>query len=318
MQSSQFVALSVKRSLIVIFASAFLATVSLLATQKAQAPAPSSTLDRIRQANTFRVGYYADAGPLSYQDDSGRPAGYAIELCQQIANDLKAELNLPTMTVEFVLVTGVNRYALLQQHTLDLLCGPSVETFSRRKEVSFSLPIFMGGVGALLRADAPAQIRETLSGHEPPMRPQLRGAVGLALHKRTFSAVPGTTTMPWLNAKLNEFKIDATVVPVENYRIGRQRVLDRTVDVLFGEQSLLLDLKKNSPSSKDLIVLDRRFTYEALGFALARDEDDFRLLVDESLSRLSRSGQTQSLYRKYFGEPDDNALAFFRLNTVPE
>jgi ABC-type amino acid transport substrate-binding protein len=316
MQIARFVALAMKRSLIVVFVSALLAAVSVLATQKAQAPA--LTLDRIRQTNTLRVGYYADAGPLSYQDDSGRPAGYAVELCQQIANDLKAELNLPTMSVEFVLVTGSDRFALLQQGKLDLLCGPSVETFARRKEVSFSIPIFMGGVGALLRDDAPAQLRETLAGHEPPLRPQLRGAVGLALHKRTFSAGPGTTTMPWLSAKLNEFKIDAKIVPVENFRVGLQHVLDRTTDVLFAEQSVLLDLKKNSPSSKDLIVLDRRFTYEPLGFALARDDDDFRLVVDESLSRLSRSGETQSLYRKYFGEPDDNALAFFRLNTVPE
>jgi ABC-type amino acid transport substrate-binding protein len=316
MQFARFVALSVKRSLMLVFVSALLAAASLLATQKGQAPA--LTLDRIRQTSTLRLGYYADAGPFSYQDESGKPAGYAIDLCQQIANDLKTELNLPTMAVELVLVTGSDRFALLQQGKLDLLCGPSVETFARRKEVSFSIPIFMGGIGALLRSDAPAQLRETLSGHEPPLRPQLRGAVGLALQKRTFSAVPGTTAMPWLNAKLNEFKIDAKVVPVENFRIGVQHVLDRTTDVLFAEQSVLLDLKRNSPSSKNLLVLDRRFTYEPLAFALARDDDNFRLLVDESLSRLSRSGQTQSLYRKYFGEPDGNALVFFRLNTVPE
>lgn len=316
MQFARFAGLTVKRSLIAVFVSALLAAASLLATQKAQAPV--LTLDRIRQTNTLHVGYYADAGPFSYQDESGKPAGYAIELCNKIANDLKNELNLPTIAVEFTLVTGSDRYALLQQGKVDLLCGPSVETFTRRKEVSFSIPIFMGGIGALLRTDAPAQLRETLSGYEAPLRPQLRGAVGLALHKRTFSAVPGTTAMPWLSAKLSEFKIDANVVPVENFRVGVQHVLDRTTDVLFAEQSVLLDLKKNSPSSKDLIVLDRRFTYEPLGLALARDDDDFRLVVDESLSRLSRSGQTQSLYRKYFGELDDNALAFFWLNTVPE
>jgi ABC-type amino acid transport substrate-binding protein len=316
MQFARFAALTVKRSVIVIFVSAFLAALSLLATQKAQSP--TLTLDRIRQTSTLHLGYYADAGPFSYQDESGNPAGYAIDLCRKMANDIKTELNIPAMAVEFVSVTGSDRFALLRQGKLDLLCGPSVETFTRRKEVSFSSPIFMGGIGALLRSDAPAQLRETLSGHELPLRPQLRGAVGLALQKRTFSAVPGTTAMPWLSAKLNEFKIDAKVVPVENFSVGLQHVLDRTTDVLFAEQSVLLDLKKNSPSSKDLLVLDRRFTYEPLAFALARGDDDFRLLVDESLSKLSRSGQTQSLYRKYFGEPDDNALAFFRLNTVPE
>jgi ABC-type amino acid transport substrate-binding protein len=278
----------------------------------------SGTLDRVRQTDTLRLGYYADAGPFSYQDQSGNPAGYAIELCKAIANDLKSALNLPAMVVDFVLVTGTDRFSQLEQGKVDLLCGPSVETLARRKDVSFSVPIFMGGIGAIVREDAPAQLRETLSGREPPLRPQLRGAVGLALHKRTFSAVPGTTAMTWLNSKIKEFKIDATILPVDNFRAGVQQVLDRTADVMFAEQSVLLDLKKHSPSSKDLMVLDRHFTSEPLAFALAKDNDDFRRLVDESLNSLSKSGGIQSLYRNFFGEPDENALAFFRLNTVPE
>jgi putrescine:ornithine antiporter len=95
-------------------------------------------------------------------------------------------------------------------------------------------------------------------------------------------------------------------------------VLDRTTDVLFGERSILLDAAKNSSGFRDLLVLDRRFTYEPFAFALARDDDDFRLLVDRSLSSLNRSGETQSLYRQFFGEPDENTLAFFRLNTLHE
>lgn len=278
----------------------------------------TGTLDRVRQENTLRLGYYADAGPFSYQDSSGKPAGYAIELCKSIANDLKTALNQPLMQIEFVLVTGTDRFSMLQQGRIDLLCGPSVETFARRREVSFSAPIFMGGVGAIVRTDSPALLRETLAGKEPPLRPQLRGAVGLALHKRTFSAVPGTTAMTWLNSRITELKIDAAVVPVDNFREGIQQVLDRKTDVMFAEQSVLLDLKKNNPSSNDLLVIDRHFTYEPLAFALAKDDDDFRLLVDQSLNALSKSGQAQSLYRTFFGEPDENALAFFRLSIIPE
>ena len=83
-------------------------------------------------------------------------------------------------------------------------------------------------------------------------------------------------------------------------------MLDRTSDVLFGERSILLDARKRSPSGRELIVLDRLFTYEPLALALSRDDEDFRLEVDQSLSNLSRSGAIQLIYRKYFGEPDDN------------
>ena len=294
-----------------LFAASF-----LLSADKIRAPA--DTLARVRQTGTFRLGYYADAGPFSYQDAGGKPAGYAISLCQQIANDLKNEIGLPNLDVEFVLVTGADRFDAVRQGKVDLLCGPSIETFTRRKQVSFSIPIFPAGLAALVRADAPAQIRDVLSGREPPYRPLWRGSIGLALQNRTFSAVTSTTALNWLSSKLDEFKIDAKIVPVESHDQGVQRVLNRSSDVLFGERSILLDAKKRNPAGRDLIVLDRLFTYEPLAFALALGNEDLRLLVDKSLSSLSRSGETQNLYKRFFGEPDENALTFFRLNTIAD
>ena len=51
--------------------------------------------------------------------------------------------------------------------------------------------------------------------------------------------------------------------------------------------------------------------------ALGRD-DEFRLLVDGAISQVYRSGEIEKLYVKYFGEPDESALTFFRWNTLPE
>jgi ABC-type amino acid transport substrate-binding protein len=173
-------------------------------------------------------------------------------------------------------------------------------------------------LGALVRADAPAQIRDVLSGHEPPYRPLWRASMGLALQNRTFSAVTHTTALTWLTSKLDEFKIEARIVPVDSHDEGVERVLHRTSDVLFGERSILLDTKKSNPEGKDLMVLDRLFTFEPFAFALVRDDEDLRLLVDRSLSNLIRSGQIQSLYKQFFGEPDESTLRFFRMNAIPE
>ena len=316
MQLTRLLKLGGYRSGMATIAFALLAPTLLPSADKVQAS--PDTLARVRQTNTLRLGYYADAGPFSYQDEAGKPAGYVVELCQEIAKDFKAELGLPTLPIEFVLVTGSDRFEAVGQGKVDLLCGPSVETLARRKEMSYSIPIFPAGLGALMRADGPAQVREILSGHEPPYRPLWRASIGLGLQKRTFSAVTNTTGLSWLTGKLGEFKIDAKVVPVASHDEGVQRVLNRTSDVLFGERSILLDAKKRNASGADLVVLDRLFTYEPFALALARDDDDFRLLVDESLGRLTRSGQIQSLYKRFFGEPDESTLTFFRLSAVPE
>jgi ABC-type amino acid transport substrate-binding protein len=316
MQITRSFTLDKYRFWIVTLALTMIPPVFLLSADNAQAP--TDTLARVRQTGTLKLGYYADAGPFSYRDETGKPAGYAISLCQQVANDLKAEMGVPNLDVEFVLVTGADRFDAIKQGRVDLICGPSVETFARRREVSFSIPIFPAGLAALVRTDAPAQIREVLEGHEPPYRPLWRASIGLALQHRTFSAVSNTTALNWLTSKRDQFKIDARIIPVESHDQGVQRVLDRTSDVLFGERSILLDAKKRNPAGQDLLVLDRLFTYEPLSLALARGNDDLRLLVDQSLSKLSRSGETQNLYRRYFGELDENALMFFRLNTVAD
>jgi len=88
--------------------------------------------------------------------------------------------------------------------------------------------------------------------------------------------------------------------------------------VLFGDRAILLDAAARSSSAHDLVVLTRQFTYEPLALASARGDDDFRLLVDRTLSRLYRSGEIAGIYTSFFGEPDANALAFFGFVALPE
>ena len=64
-----------------------------------------------------------------------------------------------------------------------------------------------------------------------------------------------------------------------------------------------------------IVLLDRRFTRESFALALARNDDDFRLLVDRALSKLYASPDFQALYRKWFGEFDEGARQFFLWNT---
>jgi len=107
------------------------------------------------------------------------------------------------------------------------------------------------------------------------------------------------------------------VVSVASYEAGIERVLNRSSDVFFGDRPILLDTAKRT-STEDLIVLDRLFTYEPLALAFKRGDEDFRLVVDRTLSRLYGSAEFRDLYAKWFGKPDESALTFFRLSKMPE
>lgn len=281
------------------------------------APAMAETMDRIRDSGTIKLGYRTDARPFSYQDDAGKAAGYAIAICEAVSGAVKSEAGMPEMAVEWVPVTVDERFSAVRDSKVDLLCGPDSETLERRKEVSFSLPVFRGGIGALVRADASIQLREVLSGR-PPSGPTWRGSPARILAQKTFSAVAGTRSESWLAERIGHFKIAVSVAPVDSYEAGIARVLDRSTDVFFADRAILVDAAQSSPSAEDLLVIERQFTHEPVAFALGRNDDDFRLVVDRALSHLFGSQEFRDTYLKWFGEPDEGTLAFFRATTLPE
>jgi putrescine:ornithine antiporter len=281
------------------------------------AEATAGTLDRIREAGRLTLGYRTDARPFSYRDESGKAAGYSVALCEKIAEQVKAELGLSTLALEWVPVTLEDRFGGVQQGRIDLLCGASTASLARMKEVSFSVPIFPGGIGALLRADAPAGLRDVLAGR-PPSGPIWRGNPAQVLQAKTFSVVTGTTSEKWLAERLDTLRIDARVAPVPDYEAGINRVLDRSSDVLFGERAIILDAARRGPSARNLTVLDRLFTYEPIALAFARGDEDFRVVVDRTLSRLYASKEFGDLYANWFGKPDEQTRTFFRWSARPE
>jgi ABC-type amino acid transport substrate-binding protein len=285
-------------------------------TEAPAAAASAATLDRVRGAARIRFGYRADARPFSYKDDSGQAAGYAVALCQKIADAVKSESGLATLAVEWVPVTVSSRFTAVQQGSIDLFCGPDAITLAARRDVAFSIPVFPGGVGALLRADAPVRLREVLSGRPPAPTPIWRANATQILQARDLTVVSGTATETWLTSRARDLDVVAKIAPVNSNDAGVQAVLARRADVFFAERSVLLDAARRNPSPDALVVLDRMFTYSPLAMAFRRGDDDFRLLVDRTLSRLYGSGEIGGLYAKWFGEPDGNTMTFFRWNTL--
>jgi putrescine:ornithine antiporter len=283
-----------------------------------EAAETGSTIARIRSTGRITFGYRADARPFSYADDGGAPAGYSVALCQAVANEVKRDLELPALRIEWKPVAVDQRFRSLRLGDVDLLCGADTVTLGRRSEADFSIPIFPGGIGALLRSDSSARLRDVLSGRGQPFHPVWRASATQLLQARDFSAVSGTTAAAWLGRRLNDLDVQAGVALVNSYNAGVQQVLQRRSDVLFGDRAILLDMAKRHAEARDLVVLDRLFTYESAALPLAAGNDDFRLLVDRALSRLYRAADFGVLYARYFGEPDDAALSFFRWNALPE
>jgi len=294
-------------------AIAFLGVLVQPSTQAATEAA--GTLDRVRQTGKLTFGYNPEARPFSYRDQSGSAAGFAVALCQKIAEQVKADLAGKEITVEWIPVSGLSE---VQQGKIDLLCAAQSETLTKRKDVAFSIPIFPGGVGAIVRADSSRRLREVLTEGQAASQPIWRASPAKFLEKQIFSVVAGTSAQKWLAERMAKFQIAADVVPVDSYDAGIQHVLDRSANVFFGDRPMLMEFAKRNPSARNLLVLERTFAPEPVALALKRGDEDFRLTVDRALSRLFSSPAIGALYEQWFGKSSTDALAYFRQSALPE
>jgi len=267
-------------------------------------PAHSGTLDRIRQNKKLVAGYRADARPLSYEE-SGHAEGYSVSLCEQVALALRAELGLAKLPIQWVKVESGERFEGLQSGRIDLLCGAASDTLERRKQVSFSLPIYLTGISVLVRSDAPASLQRAFDGEGDLARLPI-GPV--------FSAQQGTTAAAWLAERGREAKR----VPVASYAEGVERVLAGTSDALFGDRAILLDTISRNPRAGELAIMRRLFTEETIALASARGDADFQLAVDRALSHMYRTPKFWEIYGIFFGKPDADARTFFLLAARPD
>jgi putrescine:ornithine antiporter len=272
-------------------------------------PSPAHAQAAAKKPGKLVLGYYANARPFSYTDESGKPAGYAVELCQQAAGAAETA---------WVVVAPESRVAALRDGKVNVLCGEP-DRLSARKDMAFSIPIFQGGIGALLRKDAPPGLAHALAERPGPSGPLWRGTpTQQLLQAQTFAVVAGTPAEKLLAERLKEFQLTAKVAPVKTFAEGVQAVLDRKASVFFTDRSILLDAVKRSDKAGDLTVLDRRFTIAPLAFALRRGDEDGRLVVDRALSRAYGTPEFRATYTKWFGEPDESAASFFRAVALPE
>lgn len=295
-------------------AAAFTAITLTLACQSVDAGA----LERIKSNGRVTFGYVANAQPFSFKNDKGDAEGYSIGLCERIATSIGKQLALPGLTVEWKPVDAERRVRAVESGEIDLLCTPMRPTLDLRQSVSFSIPVFPGGNRAAVRSDAPATLRDVLtntSGRHPAWA---GSPVATNLGNRKVGMVAETSSEGWLAGRRDALGLETDIVSVPSYRKGLDKLLAGDIDVLFGERVLMLGVLAgmDAKAREGVVILDRLFTQEATALALERNGDEYRLLVDRALSELYASDEFVQLYRRWAGEFNEQARAFFAWNAV--
>lgn len=273
--------------------------------------ASAQTLARIQGSGTFNIGFVTDEAPLSFKSPDGQPEGYAVELGQKVAEELKGALGMANLAVKFTATNLEEGLAMAADGRIDLLCAAASDTLKRREKVAFSIPVYVTGTAALLRMDARPDLVRVLAGERAYDGPIWRGSINRALANHTYAVHAGTVTEKFVRDRIATLGVIAKIVAVEDHAKGVEMVVNGNADAYFADRVILENYAAQSAASDELMVPDRFFTLEPIALAMARNNDDFRLIVDATLSNLYSTGGIMEIYQRYFGEPSEMTLLLF-------
>ncbi|MFO1067909.1 MAG: amino acid ABC transporter substrate-binding protein [Geminicoccaceae bacterium] len=263
------------------------------------ATAEAGVLDKVKQTGQLTLGYRNDAMPFSYENAKGEPAGYSVDLCLVVAEQVRQTLKLDKLDVRYQIVDAKTRFDQLKAGKVDLLCGADTVTLARRQVVDFSLMTFASGSTLLYRVDGPQTFKD------------LKG--------QKIGARAGTITVDTLRKALADQNFDAQLVPYDDYEAGVRDLAAGKLAAFFGDGGILLFQWLQSPDKAKLKLSERSLSNEPYALVLPRGDDDFRLVVDTALAGVYRSKAIEKIFTSAFGaqaKPADIVRAVYLLNAL--
>jgi glutamate/aspartate transport system substrate-binding protein len=262
----------------------------------------TGTLKKIRDSGTLTVGFRENALPFSYTGSDGKPAGYSIDLCQEIAAAVQQELKLANLAVRWVPVTPENRVDAVANGTVDIECGTTTASLSRQEKVDFTLMTFVDGASLLIAEGSGIRTVGDLAGKR----------IGVA---------PGTTTEKAVGDFLRAQSIPATIVSVKDHDEGLAALQTSKIEAYASDRTILVGLVLQARGTARYALVSDDLSYEPYGFMVRRDDSAFRLVANRTLARLYRSGAIGAVYAKWFGalgKPTPALVLMYALQGLPE
>lgn len=263
------------------------AVLALLSGLAAAAPAPQATpaldatLTRIKDQRVIRLGVREVSRPFSYVDEKKQPTGYAVELCLKAVDAIKAELKLPDIKVEYVVVSGAERIPKLESGDIDLECGSSTNTKARQEKVIFSNTYFVAGARFAVRKDAPYDSLASLEG-------------------KTIALSKGTTSEKLFNQMQQSGGFKVTLVQYPNNAEAFKAVREGKAAAFVHDDVLLMGQVAGQQAEAEMTVTGSPLSVEPYGIMARKGDTALLAIVDRTLVGLFQSGEINKLYDKWF------------------
>ncbi len=244
----------------------------------------NNTLKRVLETGEFRIGYVPDAPPLSFRDSDGDVVGYSIDLCRHIASAVRNELGLEKIDIVFMPLESMEqRLSAIENGEVDIECGATTVTLSRRERVDFTLMTFITGSAVLSLKTNPIGNVDDVDGQK-------------------IAVLSGTTTEDVMRRviEVNEFDVDLQLI--SSHDEGMTLLNDRKVAGYASDRAMLIgQVFRNANAETQYAMTRSSLSFEPYAMMIPRGDTEFRLVADRALASLFRGARIRRVYHNWFG-----------------
>jgi len=244
----------------------------------------SGRIAHIRATRVVQLGYRENAIPFSYLGAGAKPAGYSIDLCLAIVATLAADLDLPSLGVEYVRVTAQDRIERVRSGAVDLECGSTTITPQRQREVAFSPVIFITGTRLAVPRASPVRDVVDVAG-------------------RKVAVVAGTTNETAMREVDRLRGLRLSFVVAADYREALALLAEGKAEALAADDALLRGLLVELRRTGEFRLVGGMLSFEPYGLMYPRDDPALADAVERTLRELAASREILWLYDRWFVRP---------------
>nr|WP_174506630.1 amino acid ABC transporter substrate-binding protein [Acinetobacter sp. Marseille-Q1620] len=243
----------------------------------------ADTLAKIKKTGKVIIGYRESSDPISYVV-AGKPMGYAVDICNNFANELKKDLKLPNLKVEYKAVTSSTRIPEMLAGNIDMECGTTTNSLQRQQQVSFSTNYYATEVRMAVKANSPIKSLADLNG-------------------KAVVTTQGTTSDKYIKMGARGQKVNVNNVYGKDHSDSFAMMASGRAAAFVMDDNILAGLIAKSSNPKDFKIVGPVLSSEPYGIMIPKGDAAYKAIADRVVTTMWKNGQMVGLYKKWFQSP---------------
>lgn len=220
------------------------------------------------------IGVKFDQPGLSMRNPDGSMSGFDVDVAKYVAEQLGYEPS----DIEWKEAPSGQRETLIQNGQVKYIVATYSITSERKQKVGFAGPYFQTGQSLLVRQD----------------NTDITGPESLTGNKKVCS-VTGSTPAQRIKEKYPDVQLQL----YDTYSACIEALRNGALDAVTTDAVILAGYAAQNPGT--MKVVGQPFSLELYGIGVSRDNNDFRLKIDDALQKMIDSGAWRAAFDKNLG-----------------